>query len=66
MKLESLRTVSKWLVLVGALNWGLIGLLNFNLVEQLLGLYPTIVKLVYLLVGAAGLWGLYARLTMKK
>jgi hypothetical protein len=66
MKLESLRTVSKWLVLIGALNWGLIGLLNFNLVEQLLGLYPAIVKLVYLLIGAAGLWGLYARLTMKK
>ena len=66
MKLESLRTVSKWLVLIGALNWGFIGLLNFNLVEQLLGSYPSLVTLVYLLVGAAGLWGLYARLTQKK
>ena len=65
MKLDSLRTVSKWLVLVGALNWGLVGLFNYNLVEGLLGLFPTVVKLVYLLVGVAGLWGVYAKFTKK-
>lgn len=44
------------LVIVGALNWGLVGLLNYNLVEGLLGAWPGLVKLVYLLVGAAAVY----------
>ena len=42
------------LVIIGALNWGLVGLLKINLVEQLLGGIPKAVRLTYLLVGAAG------------
>lgn len=41
------------LVIVGALNWGLIGLFDFNLVMTLLGGYPMIEKLVYILVGVS-------------
>lgn len=47
------------LVVVGALNWGLVGLLNLNLVNSLLGAWPTVEKLVYVLVGLSGLWLLY-------
>lgn len=61
-----LKTVSKWLVVIGAINWGLIGLLNINLVTLLFGSWPFIVTVVYLLVGAAGFWGAYAMLTNKK
>ncbi len=39
------------LVLVGALNWGLIGGFGFNLVNSLLGSMPTAEKVVYILVG---------------
>lgn len=46
------------LVLVGALNWGLVGLFNYNLVESLLGTWPMVVKIVYVLVGAAAVWSL--------
>ena len=60
-----LKTVSKWLVTLGAINWGLVGLLNLNLVEMLLGM-SMLSKVVYLLVGAAGVWGAYAMLTNKK
>lgn len=58
--------VSKWLVVVGAVNWGLVGLLDYNLVDSLLGSWPGVVKVVYVLVGAAGAWGLYAMATNTK
>ncbi len=40
------------LVLVGALNWGLVAL-GFNLVETLLGAGSSLTRVVYLLVGAS-------------
>ena len=42
------------LVLIGALNWGLIGAFNLNVVNQLLGGMPMVEKIVYILVGLAG------------
>ncbi len=44
------------LAMVGALNWGLVGLFSFNLVEMLLGSWPTVVQLVYVLVGASAVY----------
>lgn len=43
------------LTIVGALNWGLIGLLNFNLVEALFGEKTLVTMIVYGLVGLSGL-----------
>jgi uncharacterized membrane protein YuzA (DUF378 family) len=54
------------LVIVGALNWGLVGLLNFNLVTLLLGWLPLLVSIVYVLVGVAGAWVLYKNFIAKK
>ncbi len=45
------------LVIVGALNWGLVGMFGFNLVESL-GLPMEIVKWVYVLVGVAAVYKL--------
>ena len=42
------------LLIIGGLNWGLVGLWNFDLVVWLLGSWPTLVRLVYDLVGLAG------------
>ncbi len=42
--------------MVGALNWGLVGLLNFDLVATLLGTWPVVVRLVYILVGASAVY----------
>jgi uncharacterized protein len=47
------------LVIVGALNWGLVGLFGFNLVNALFGGVPTIESIVYVLVGIAGAWMIY-------
>lgn len=61
-----LKTVSKWLVVLGAIEVGLMGVMNFDLIGSLLGSWPLLVKVVYILVGVAGLWGAYAMLTKKK
>jgi uncharacterized membrane protein YuzA (DUF378 family) len=43
------------LVVVGALNWGLVGLFDFNLVHAILGGVPALERIVYILVGVAGI-----------
>ncbi len=44
------------LVIVGAVNWGLVGLLDYNLVGMVLGSWPAVEKLVYVLVGASAVY----------
>jgi len=46
------------LVIIGALNWGLVGLGLGNVVEAVLGT-GLITTIVYILVGIAGLWTIY-------
>ena len=50
------RTEPIWLALVvlGALNWGLVGLFEFNLVEEIFGT-GTFTDVIYVIVGAAAL-----------
>ena len=43
--------LAKWLLIIGGLNWGLVGLLEYNLVESLLGSWSWLVTLIYVLVG---------------
>ena len=43
------------LSIIGCLNWGLVGLFNFNLVEYLLGDGSLITRIVYVLVMISGL-----------
>lgn len=47
------------LVIIGAINWGLYGLWNFNLVTTIFGFAGWLVTLIYVLVGLSGLWLLY-------
>lgn len=53
----SLHKIAWYLVLVGALNWGL-SALGFNVVEMVFGSIPGLSKVVYLLVGAAAVYKL--------
>ena len=41
--------------IIGALNWGLIGLFNINLVTMLFGVDTILTRIVYVLVGLSGL-----------
>ena len=44
------------LIIVGALNWGLIGLFQFDLVAWLFGAGSLLSRVVYTLVGVGGIW----------
>ena len=44
------------LIIIGAVNWGLIGIFNFNLVETIFGGFSVLSRIIYILVGISGLW----------
>lgn len=44
------------LVIIGAINWGLIGFFNWNLVDAIFGSMVWLCRIIYALVGIAGLY----------
>ncbi|HOQ17386.1 MAG TPA: DUF378 domain-containing protein [Defluviitaleaceae bacterium] len=59
MKTRPLDFLSLLLIIIGALNWGLIGFFQFDLVASLFGGTDSwLSRIVYALVGLAGLYGL--------
>lgn len=53
-----INTATLVLLIVGGLNWGLVGLFDFNLVSALFGEMSPLSRIVYALVGASALWQL--------
>jgi len=49
--MKSLDTIVAVLLVVGGLNWGLVGLFNFDLVAAIFGTGAPLARVVYLLVG---------------
>jgi uncharacterized membrane protein YuzA (DUF378 family) len=54
--MKLLNLVSLILLIVGGLNWGLVGLFNFDLVATLFGAGSILARIVYMLVGLSALW----------
>ena len=54
--MKTINTIALTLVIVGALNWLLVGLFEFNLVDSLFGSLSALTRIVYTLVGIAGVW----------
>ena len=46
------------LIIIGAINWGLIALFELDLVALLFGEMTILSRIVYGLVGLSGLWGI--------
>jgi len=65
MKMSSVDWVAWVLVVVGAINWGLLGVTNLNLVTTVLGT-SALTQVVYILVGLAGLYMVWMALGKKK
>ncbi|MSR85369.1 DUF378 domain-containing protein [Candidatus Uhrbacteria bacterium] len=49
------------LVIIGALNWGLVGIAKFNLVMSILGTWPMVERIVYVLVGLSAIAMLFVK-----
>jgi uncharacterized protein len=54
--MKPLNLTTQTLLVIGGLNWGLVGLLRWDLVAALLGADSILSRLVYLLVGVSALW----------
>lgn len=54
--MKTLGYVALSLVIIGAVNWGLIGFFQFNLVDTIFMTMPAISRIIYALVGIAGLY----------
>ncbi len=56
--MKAIDTIALVLIIIGAINWGLVGIFNFNLVEAIFGGLSVITRIIYILVGISGLWGI--------
>lgn len=56
--MKVIDTIALVLVIIGAINWGLIGFFNFNLVDAIFGTMSAISRIIYGLVGISGLWAI--------
>lgn len=57
--LSALDWAAMVLMIIGGINWGLVGIFDFNLVSALFGTQTPLSRLVYAVVGIAALYGVY-------
>lgn len=56
--MKALDTIALILVIIGAVNWGLIGFFQFDLVAALFGQMTVFSRVIYAIIGIAGLYAL--------
>ena len=63
-KKSIIDTIALILVIVGAINWGLVGVggMDWNVVNLILGSVEWLESVIYILVGVSGLWLIFASL----
>ncbi len=57
--MKMIRKIAYILTLIGALNWGLVGIAGFDLVAAIFGI-GLIANIIYSLVGISALWLIFA------
>lgn len=63
--MKILTMIALILLIIGGLNWGLVGLFDFDLVQFLFGSMEMIARLVYILIGLAAVYKIVAWATCK-
>lgn len=53
--MESLQKITLVITIIGALNWGIIGIFDLNLVEAIFGIDTIFSKIIYIVVGLCGI-----------
>lgn len=63
--MKIINGIALTLVIIGAINWLLVGLFEFNLVDAIFGSLSVLTRIIYIIVGIAGLWSiaLYSKLS---
>ena len=60
MKFTTVDWIALVLVIVGGLNWGLVGAFDFNLVDTIFGEGSALARIVYVVVGVSAVYMIYA------
>jgi uncharacterized membrane protein YuzA (DUF378 family) len=58
-KLGALDWIALILIIVGGLNWGLVGAFKFDLVAAIFGAMSIVARIVYILVGLSAIYGIF-------
>lgn len=61
-KMDSISWLALILIIIGGLNWGLVGFFNYNLVAGIFGVGSTLAAIIYDLVGLSAIWITYKAL----
>jgi len=61
MKKKTVKLAALTAVIVGGLNWGLLGFFNYDLIVQLFGFSARLIALIYDLIGLGALWLVFDR-----
>jgi len=56
--MKAIRFIALLLMVIGALNWGLVGFFHYNLISDVFSGAPGFVRFIFAIVGLAGLYGL--------
>ena len=56
--MKIVNVLAQILIIVGGINWGLVGLLNLNLVALIFGANSVLSNLIYILVGVAAIYAI--------
>jgi uncharacterized membrane protein YuzA (DUF378 family) len=64
MKMNALDKLATLLLIIGGFNWGLVGWLNYNLVDKIFGVGSTMSRVVYAIVGVASLYCIFSMIKM--
>lgn len=58
MRWNAVDWIAWALIIIGGLNWGLVGFFNFNIIDTLFGTMSDLSRTIYAIVGLAALWQL--------
>ena len=56
--MKALHAIILTLIIIGGINWGLIGLFNYNLIDSIFGTMSLMSRIIYTIVGVAGVWAI--------
>lgn len=59
-KMKPLDIAAISLLIIGGVNWGLVGLFRWNIVEKLFGQWEILARIIYGLVGLSALYSIYS------
>lgn len=59
-KLSTLDWIAVILLIIGGLNWGLVGVFSWDVVAAIFGDMSVVSRIIYVLIGLSGLWILFS------